>query len=126
MQYKAASSRKNRSARLIGSCPMLTYYLFDASHGSAFQTDFDPMRMSRRFCENIFHHPLCQFAGELVLLQHDQHGHARSNGRASLSVHDLQYSICNKEGLRALTLACLWHIDGDLIRRKNSFFAIIT
>src|SRR6188474_3525402 len=125
MKYKAASSRKNRSPRLTGFCPMLTHYLFDASHGSALQADFDPMWMRWGFCEDIFHNPLRQFAGALILLQNDEHSHTGFNGGAGLSVHYLQYSIRNKKDLWALPIAGLRHIEGDLIRRKNSFFAII-
>src|ERR1043165_9649467 len=105
MQYKAASSRENLSARMIGVCAMLTHDLFDASHGSAFQTDFDPMRMRRGFCEDIFDHTFCQFTCALILFQDDEHSQSGFNRRASLSVHDLQYSICNKRGSWALPLA---------------------
>src|SRR6185295_3690636 len=87
MQYRAASSKKNRSARLIGFCPMSGHYFFYASHCSAFQTDFDPMRMSRRFGENIFDNTLRQFACALILFQDDEHGYAGFNGGASLTVH---------------------------------------
>jgi hypothetical protein len=91
MKYKAASSRKNRRARLTGFCPTLTHDLLDASHGSAFQTDFDPMRMRWGFGEDIFHNSLRQFAGALILLQDDEHGHARFNFGASLSIHKYFY-----------------------------------
>jgi hypothetical protein len=90
MKYKAASSRKNRGARLIRFCPILAHDLFHTSNQSTLQTDFDPMRMSPGFCENIFHNAFRQFTRALILLQDDEDSHARFDGGASLSIH-----ICN-------------------------------
>src|SRR6266498_5237477 len=67
-------------------CPLF-YNLFHAANCSTLQTDLNAMRMSRRFCENIFHDTFGQFACTLILLQDDQHSHTRFDGRASLSVH---------------------------------------
>src|SRR6266511_4070903 len=87
MKYKAASSRKNRSARLIRFCPMLNYYFFYAPHRPALQTDFDPVRMSRGFGENILDNTFGQFTRALILLQDDEHGHAGLNVRTQLTIH---------------------------------------
>src|SRR5215212_5546405 len=89
MQYRAASSKKNRRARLIGFCPILTHDLFDASDCPALQTDFDPMWMSGRFCEDILHDTPGQFSGRLILLQDNENRHAGFNGGAGLSVHGM-------------------------------------
>jgi hypothetical protein len=54
------------------------------------------MRMGRRFGENIFNDPFRQFAGALILLQDDQHGHTGFDRRASLSVHDFSIAYAPK------------------------------
>jgi hypothetical protein len=51
------------------------------------------MRMSWGFCENIFDNALGQFTRALILLQDDEHRHARLDGRAGLSIHEIVLEI---------------------------------
>ena len=60
--------------------------LFDASHLTILQTDFDAVRVMRGFGEDIPDDAPGQFAGALILFQYDQHLHAWFYVCASLSV----------------------------------------
>ena len=77
--------------------PILADDLLDTSHRPALQPDLDPMRMGRRLCEDVFDNAFSQLAGALILLEDNQHGHARLDGRAGLSVHDLSIAHAPKE-----------------------------
>ena len=55
------------------------------------------MRMIRRFRQNIFDNPFCQFAGSLVLFQDNEHSHARPDVRAGLSIHGYVHFLDRKE-----------------------------
>lgn len=46
------------------------------------------MRVDRGFCKNVFDHTFGQLARALILLQDDEHGHARFDGRTGLSIHN--------------------------------------
>jgi hypothetical protein len=49
--------------------------------------------MGRGFGQYIFYNPSCQFTRTLILFQDDQHGHARFDIGAGLSVHGVSSSI---------------------------------
>ncbi len=59
----------------------------DAPHLAVRQSDFDAMRMGRRFGEEFFDDALGQFAGGLILLQDDQDGHAGFDVCAYLPIY---------------------------------------
>jgi len=67
---------------------------FDAPNSTAFQTDFDPVRVCRRPGKNIPDNTFGQFSAALILFEYDQHGHARfdiGTGLAWIETHILYY-----------------------------------
>jgi len=63
--------------------------LFHPSYLPIRQTDLDPMRMIRRFRQDIFDNTPGQFASALILFQDNQHGHTWLDVCAGLSIHSL-------------------------------------
>ncbi|CDN41728.1 hypothetical protein BN871_AJ_00800 [Paenibacillus sp. P22] len=59
----------------------------DPSDLAVGQPHLDPMRMRRRFGQQILHDASGQLAASLVLLEHDIYGHARPDRRTVASVH---------------------------------------
>lgn len=55
----------------------LLHNLLDAPDLPGLQTDLDAVRVRGRVGQDILDHTPGQFAGGLVLLEHDQNGHAR-------------------------------------------------
>jgi hypothetical protein len=66
---------------------MLAHDLFYTSYRSTLQANFDAMRMSRGFGEDILDNTLRQFAGALILLQDDEHSESWFNIRSAFTIH---------------------------------------
>ena len=77
---------------------VVIYDLFDTPHLPTFQADLDSMRMMWRFGEDLFDDALGQFASALILLQDDEHGHARFDIGSGLAVHN--FISCNRSEKR--------------------------
>jgi hypothetical protein len=59
----------------------------DASNDSAFEHDFDAVRMLRGFGEDSLNNPLCKLSAALILLFHNTHLHSRLDPRSILAIH---------------------------------------
>jgi hypothetical protein len=64
------------------------YNLFDPSHSSTFQANFNAVGMGWGFGQDIFDNPFCEFSRSLILLEDDEYPKADLNFTPIHTVHD--------------------------------------